>query len=82
VVEIKSLIIPHLTTIAKYISKKREGYESIINILLPVVQRLLMDPAQEVSVGAAACLANIAEILTNDDRGNHVLTIVLSILEK
>jgi len=47
-------------------------------MLLPVVHKLLMDPFPEISSGAAEVLANIAEILTEEDRGIHILTIVLS----
>ena len=71
-------MLPHLTPIAKFISSKKEGYKSIIEIMLPVIQRLLMDQFSEISAGAAGILANIAEILTEEDRGNHILTIVLS----
>ena len=76
--EIKGLILPQLTIIAKFIAKKKEGYSSVIHVLLPIVQRLLMDPIPDVSVSAASTLANMAEILTNKDRGSHILTIVLS----
>ena len=72
------MIIPQITTIAKFIAKIHEGYKSIIEVILPVVQRLLVDPSAEVSEAAAMSLANISEILNTDDRGNYILTIVLS----
>jgi hypothetical protein len=78
VTEIKTIIIPQITPIAKLIVKRSEGYLSIIQTLLPVVQRMLLDPVLEVSENAAGALANLAELLTNEDRGNHILTIVLS----
>ena len=72
------MILPQLVTIAKLIYKFPAGYDSIIKVLLPVVQRLLVESSVEISEKAATTLANLAELLTNDDRGNHVLTIVLS----
>lgn len=76
--EIKALVLPQLVTIAKNISKTSEGYQAILEILLPVVQKLLVDLTSEVSEKAAGCLANLAEILRAEDRGDHILTIVLS----
>ncbi|MDR3582142.1 MAG: hypothetical protein P4L67_02610 [Candidatus Pacebacteria bacterium] len=76
--EIKGLILPQLIVIAKLIHGFPEGYSSIISVLLPVVQRLLMDPSADISEKAAASLASIAELLKTEDRGDHVLTIVLS----
>lgn len=63
------------------IGGRKEGYEALMKVLLPVVQRLLMDPFPEISSGAAETLANIAEALSEEDRGTHVLTIVLSTLQ-
>jgi hypothetical protein len=71
-------ILPQLITIAKGIAKIPAGYRSITDVMLPVVQALLLDPSPEVSEASAASLANLIELLTNDDRGNYVLTIVLS----
>ena len=76
--EIKVLILPQLDTIAHAISKTPEGYQKILEVVLPVVHRLLVDQAAEVSEKAATSLANLAELLRPEDRGNHVLTIVLS----
>jgi hypothetical protein len=45
-----------------------------------MVQRLLVDQVPEISTKAAEVLANIAELLTEEDRGNHILTIVLRIV--
>lgn len=75
---IKALMLPHLTPIARLIAKKKEGYDSLITVLLPVVQRLLVDDVADVSTGAAEVLADIAELLTEEDRRDHILAIVLS----
>jgi HEAT repeat protein len=60
------------------IVRKKRGYEALIEVLLPVVHKLLMDSFPEISSGAAEVLADIAEILSEEDRGTHILTIVLS----
>jgi len=73
-------MLSHLTPIAQLISTKKEGYESLIKVLLPMVQRLLMDQVSEISIKATEVLANIAELLTEEDRGAYVLTIVLRIV--
>jgi len=72
-------MLPHLTPIAKLISKKEEGYKSLISTLLPVVKRLLVDDTSKISMGAAEVLANIVELLTEEDRRDNILTIMLGI---
>jgi len=72
------IILPQLPNIAKFIATKKEGYKSIIEILVPIIHKLLMDTDPDVSGQAAEALASITEILINEDRQEHILTIVLS----
>jgi hypothetical protein len=73
-------MLPQIYDIAKFICKKSEGYASTVEVLLPVVHNLLTDSSSDVSVIAAATLADITELLTDKDRGEHILTIALSML--
>jgi len=73
-------MLPQIYSIAKFICKKPEGYTNTIKVLLPVVHNLLTDSSSDVSVIAATTLADITELLSDKDRGEHILTIALSML--
>ena len=70
-------MLAQLTTIAKFISSKSEGYHSIVKVILPIVKKLMMDQNTEISTKATEVLANWTEFLSNEDKGKFVLTIVL-----
>lgn len=71
------IMLNQIIPVAKLIYKKPEGYENVITVLLPVLKSLLTDPNSEVNTQAATVLADIAELLSNKDRGEYVLTIAL-----
>lgn len=73
-------MLPQLRDIAKFISRKPEGYDSVVRVLLPVIRALLTDASADVSTVAASTLADITELLSDKDRGEHILTIALSTL--
>lgn len=53
------------------------GYVYIKNAIIPAVQTLLIDPEADVRQAASQSLNQIAEVLTGDDVGTLVLTLVL-----
>lgn len=75
----KLLILPQLCPIAKMLARTEDGYRSVLDVMLPVVQKLLTDAVPEVSETAAESLANVAKLLKANDMGDHVLTMVLRI---
>ena len=54
-----------------------EGYKTVINCILPIAARLLEDEKVEVRHSASRTLVSISPLLTADDIGQYVLTIVL-----
>jgi hypothetical protein len=53
------------------------GYAHIKNSIIPVVQKLLLDSSVEVRQATAKSLIQVASVLTGDDVGQLVLTLVL-----
>lgn len=72
-------MISQLTKIAKFLSGKNEGYACLIRNLLPIIKKLLLDTNARVVNSAAEALANIAEIIKPEHRGEYILTIALGI---
>lgn len=54
-----------------------EGYQLILNNLLPITARLLEDSKQEVRYTACYTFLHIAKLIKPEDIGQHVLTVVL-----
>lgn len=53
------------------------GYESLLDVVLPALARLLADSQPEVRIAAGETLVAVAGWVKRDDLGPHVLTIIL-----
>lgn len=55
------------------------GYASLIEVLLPLLARLVADPQGEVRTAAGDSLVAVAGLVNREDLGPYVLTIVLQL---
>ena len=78
--EIKLLALPQLYPIAKTLAKTDLGYNSIVFEMLKAVQGLLLDKDNTISEEAVLTLTNLAKLLKVEDRGEHILTIILGMI--
>ncbi|OQS00110.1 hypothetical protein THRCLA_06221 [Thraustotheca clavata] len=53
------------------------GYKIVLEIMMPLMSKLLSDPQAEVRHIACESLVAIAEVIKPEDQGQHVLTLVL-----
>jgi len=76
---VKQHLVEQLRHIAKFCSETggEEGYRTIIDQILPVTAALLEDDKLEVRQSASLTLVEVAKLITEDDIGQYVLTIIL-----
>jgi len=55
------------------------GYRGVLELLLPLVQKLLNDSQDEVRLSTGVSLCEICALLKQEDRGKHALTLVLQL---
>lgn len=76
---VKQHLVEQLKILAKFCVETggEDGYKAVINHILPITAKLLEDEKVEVRHSASMTLVSIAPLLTPDDIGQYVLTIVL-----
>ena len=55
------------------------GYRGVLELLLPLVHKLLNDSQEEVRLSTGVSLCEICALLKQEDRGKHALTLVLQL---
>lgn len=60
-------------------SNASPGYRGVLELVLPLVQKLLNDSQEEVRVSTGESLCHICTLLKPEDRGKHALTLVLQL---
>ena len=76
---IKQQLVEQVGLLATIVAEKGgdAGYRALVDVLLPLTSRLLEDPKAEIRASAATALVKIAQLVKQEDLGQHVLTIVL-----
>eukprot|EP00744_Colponema_vietnamica_P002243 GILI01003566.1.p1 GENE.GILI01003566.1~~GILI01003566.1.p1 ORF type:complete len:751 (-),score=141.61 GILI01003566.1:76-2328(-) len=76
---VRQAIMEKLKTLADFLFEQnpQEAYTHVLNVLLPICADKLTDEHPEVRVGAGESLVHISSLLRSEDRGTHVLTMVL-----
>ncbi len=76
---VKQHLVEQLKALAKFCVTQggEEGYQSVVDHILPIAALLLEDDKVEVRHSASMTLVSLAPLLTQDDIGQYVLTIVL-----
>lgn len=72
------LTLGQLPKIAKLLTISEEGYKTILEVILPVISSLLNNFDDTIVGNAVNSLAIIAKMIKDKDKGDHILTIVLS----
>lgn len=60
-------------------SSASPGYRGVLELVLPLVQKLLNDSQEEVRQSTGESLCRICTLLKAEDRGKHALTLVLQL---
>ena len=79
-VEVRVELASQIPVLARVFIQDFNAYSEIIESLIPSLDRLLEDKRQDVLKAACAAGTALAEILTKEDRGSFILTMVLRIL--
>lgn len=76
--EIKRALLTQITPLVTLLKSRGEaGYQEIIDIIVPTVSHLINSVNYDIKDEAGQELAKIAPLLNEDDRGKHLLTVVL-----
>eukprot|EP00598_Pedospumella_elongata_P001916 CAMPEP_0184975594 /NCGR_PEP_ID=MMETSP1098-20130426/6808_1 /TAXON_ID=89044 /ORGANISM="Spumella elongata, Strain CCAP 955/1" /LENGTH=832 /DNA_ID=CAMNT_0027498353 /DNA_START=285 /DNA_END=2783 /DNA_ORIENTATION=+ len=76
---VKQHLVEQLRHLAKFCKEAggKEGYDVLLEKILPVTAALLEDDKLEVRQSASLTLVEVAQLITLDDIGQYVLTIIL-----
>lgn len=73
---LKALLI-QITPLVNYFRKIENGYSCLIKYIVPTISNLINNTNYEIKEEAGQELSKLAPFLTEEDRGKHLLTIVL-----
>ena len=77
---IKQQLVQQMSELAKFcVQNEGEGYNNMVNSILPITASLLEDEKADVRLAASLTLVDIAGLLKPEDIGKHILTIVLQL---
>lgn len=79
-IEVRVELCAQIPVLAKVFIQEFNAYNEVIDNLVPSLDQLLEDKRQDVIKAACAAGTALAEILTKDDRGMVILTMILRIL--
>jgi len=71
-------ILEQLPEVAILVMTIKGGYDKIVEIILPQIQDMIHNISKKVSDKAVEVMLKISQKLTDEDRGKHILTGVLS----
>lgn len=78
---IKIALIEQLIPVSNFLIEKvnDEGYQEVVNQILPLCEKFLYDPNDQVREHAINCLVNFGDVLTTQDRGDQILRSILAL---
>jgi hypothetical protein len=71
-------ILEQLPEVATLVMSIKEGYDKVIEVILPRIQAMIQNISKKVSDKAVEVMLKISQRLTDEDRGKYILTDVLS----
>eukprot|EP00743_Colponemidia_sp_Colp-15_P002536 GILK01002749.1.p1 GENE.GILK01002749.1~~GILK01002749.1.p1 ORF type:complete len:764 (-),score=122.74 GILK01002749.1:190-2481(-) len=76
----RQALVEQFFELATFLSNGGDAaYRKFIDTILPLVAKLISDKSQEVSASAGHALVELSALIHPEDRGAHLLTIVLSL---
>jgi len=76
--EIKRALLTQITPLVAFLQKQGDkGYKNIIDIIVPTISKLINSNSYDIKEEAGEEFEKVAGIMTEEDRGKYLLTVVL-----